>query len=177
MATKHQRLTIQIPKQYSKSERELIGLDIIDKIVSRTQSGIDKNGSKFPGYSKSYINSLDFKVSGKSRGSVNLTLSGDMLASLKILDDKKSGSITIGFDKGSDENARADGNIRGTYGSNKASASKARDFLGIQSKDLENILNKVTSGDSDTTEISKLIRDIADQIAGNIVDEVGLDGE
>lgn len=177
MATKHQKLTIQIPKNYSKSERELIGLDIIDKIVSRTQKGIDKNGSKFPGYSKSYVDSLDFKVSGKSRGDVNLTLSGDMLASLKILDDKKSGSITIGFDKGSEENARADGNIRGTYGSSKASSSKARDFLGIQSKDLKDILANITPGDESTTEISRLIREIADQIAENISDEVGLDGE
>jgi hypothetical protein len=177
MSTKHQKLTIQIPKAYSKSERELIGLDIIDKIVSRTQSGIDKNGSRFLGYSKSYIDSLDFKVSGKSRGSVNLTLSGDMLASLKVLNDKKAGSITIGFDKGSEENARADGNIRGTYGSSRASASKARDFLGIQSKDLKEILSNFQPGDTDTSEISKLIREIADQIAGDIADEVGLDGE
>jgi hypothetical protein len=49
----------------------------------------------------------------------------------------------IGFENGTDENARADGNIRGTYGKPTPDSSKARDFLGISKEDLRRyILSK-----------------------------------
>lgn len=63
-----------------------------------------------------------------------------MLASLEILEAKK-GTIEIGFEKGSTENAKAEGNILGTYGKDKQVAPK-RDFLGITKGDLKGILAK-----------------------------------
>lgn len=141
MGTKHQKIDITIPDGYTEDERAAIASEIVDKIVARTKKGVDKNGDKFAPYSKDYVKSLNFKIGGKSKGNVNLTLSGDMLAALDYLDLKKK-KITIGYENGSNENAIADGNIRGTYGSSKPSSAHARDFLGISDKELGDILKK-----------------------------------
>lgn len=129
-----QRVKIQIPKGYKPSEREAIADEIIDFIVERTQSGKDKNNQNFPGYSKAYKNSLDFKIAGKT-SKVDLTLSGDMLTSIQVLN-HKNGELTVGFDRSdSENNAKATGHITGVYGnSNKV---KKRDFLGITNGDLK----------------------------------------
>jgi len=84
------------------------------------------------------VASLDFKAAGKSR-SVDLTLSGDMLAAIELLGHKK-GQITVGYENGTDENARAEGNQLGTYGQKSPNPKKARAFLGIAKEDLEKIL-------------------------------------
>jgi hypothetical protein len=65
-----------------------------------------------------------------------------MLAALDVLD-KTSRSVTIGFEPGSDENAKADGNIRGTYGKPTPDPKKARDFLGITETELSKIVKFV----------------------------------
>lgn len=101
---------------------------MIERIVERTDQGRDKEGKAFAKYSKDYINSLDFKVAGKGK-TPNLQLSGDMLASIKLLDSTRNW-IEIGFEKGTEENGKADGNIRGTYGQSSP-VGPARDFLGI----------------------------------------------
>ena len=144
MSAKHQYIDITLPKSVSKKDRLTIADLIIERIVERTSEGLDKKGNPFPGYSKSYINSLDFQNAGKSAGDINLQLSGDMLAALALLKDG-SDKIRIGFEKGSDENARADGNIRGTYGKQQGSRKKARDFLGIDREELKSIIDLVVN--------------------------------
>lgn len=140
MPAKHQVVAITIPKEYGPTERQAIAQDVLQFIRKRTQSGrVDKNGKPFPGYSKEYIDSLDFKIAGKSKSAINLTLSGDMLAAMD-LQRHEPGKIVIGFQNGTEENARADGNIRGTYGKDRGSKAKARDFLGIGRDDLQKIL-------------------------------------
>lgn len=114
---------------------------VIEHIVDRTQRGLDKEGSKFPKYSKSYIKSLDFKNAGKSASRVDLQLSGDMLAAIKLLRQKK-GEIVVGFERGTLENDKAEGNILGSYGGNP-NPSKARDFLGIEDKKLRELVRYV----------------------------------
>lgn len=111
--------------------------------MERTDQGKDKRGNPFPKYSEGYKKSLDFLVAGKS-SKVNLQLSGDMLAALEPLKIKKD-YVEIGFERGSDENARADGNIRGTYGSDTPNSKKARDFLGITPDELRKIIKYVKS--------------------------------
>ena len=141
MAAKHQKQIIRIPKEYGAKDRTAIGLDILERIRDRTQSeNEDKKGSRFPGYTKEYTRSLDYRNAGKT-GAVNLTLSGDMLAAMRILE-HKDGAIIIGFKDGTKENARADGNIRGTYGQSKPNPGKARDFLGISNDELQEILDR-----------------------------------
>lgn len=144
MATKWQKIKIDLSGYgLSPDQKDEVADLIIERIVSRTDQGKDKDGRRFPGYSKSYKESLDFKVAGKS-SKVDLQLSGDMLAALSVLD-KTSRSVTIGFENGSEENAKADGNIRGTYGQSKPIPGKARDFLGISERELVKIVKFVQS--------------------------------
>jgi hypothetical protein len=76
-----------------RSLKEALAQAIIDKMVSRTESGkgisFGKDGRgrkvklKSP-YSKEYSKSDDFKAFGKSRSNVNLKLTGDMLGSIDV---------------------------------------------------------------------------------------------
>lgn len=145
-----QRVKIKIPENYKPSEREAIADEVIDYIIERTKSGRDKNNEAFPKYSESYKKSLDFKIAGKSN-KVDLTLSGDMLASISLLNHKR-GEITVGFDRGDKENNdKATGHITGFYGRSKE--QKIRDFLGITDNDLEKkILSNYPIDDQDQRE-------------------------
>jgi hypothetical protein len=144
MATKHQKIKLYFPEPIpDKSLRDEIADLAIEKIVERTDKGLDKNGVPFTKYSKAYMNSLDFKNAGKSKRP-NLQLSGDMLASIEVLDSTRNW-VEIGFEKGSEENGKADGNIRGTYGKPTPVGPK-RDFLGIKDSDLLRII-KYVKGD------------------------------
>lgn len=159
MATKHQKITIPLSDKYNEEERASIAQDVLDFIRDRTQDrNLDKKNRKFPKYSKEYINSTEFKAAGKSSSNVDLTLSESMLSEMDLLNTSK-GQITIGFEKGTEENAKADGNIRGTYGKQRGNSSKARDFLGITGKDLKNILRdyplRSTIADATAAEIRK----------------------
>jgi len=139
-----QKLHLDIPPDLRPRQREELADLVIEHIVERTQSGKDKDGKQFKGYSKAYMKSLDFRNAGKSK-KVDLQLSGDMLAAIELLREK-NGSLTIGFQKGSEENERAEGNITGSYG-REANSSKARDFLGIKSAKLRELIEFVRSRD------------------------------
>lgn len=128
MSNKYVRVRIPLPQTVtSKEHLEEIGELVLETIVQRTESGKNVDGRSFPKYSKAYLNSLDFFNAGKG-GNVDLTLSGDMLASLAVLKATKD-FIEIGFDDDSVE-GRAEGNIRGTYGKKRGNPALARDFLG-----------------------------------------------
>lgn len=144
MPTKWQKIKVDLSGYgLTPDEKDEVADLIIERIVNRTQQGKDKDGQRFSSYSQAYKESLDFKIAGKSN-LVDLQLSGDMLAALSILD-KTSRSVTIGFERGSEENAKADGNIRGTYGKSKPIPGKARDFLGISERELKRIVDDVKS--------------------------------
>lgn len=133
------REKIEIKKGYTPRQREVIGEEIIDHIIKRSKSGKDKSGRALPGYSDSYAKSKDFRIAGKSKFKVNLTLSDEMLNALKILS-HKNGQITIGFDKADRRNNDvAEGNIKGTYGQKSPIPGKKRDFLGIEQAALKQI--------------------------------------
>jgi hypothetical protein len=137
MPPKWRRVGIEVPEWLGPDDRAQLADDIIEFIRRRTDSGLDKDNRKFPPYSKSYMQSLDFKVAGKGKN-VDLQLSGDMMASLSLLSHTK-GRLLIGFENGTPENDRADGNITGSYGGSP-NRRKARDFLGIADEDLARIL-------------------------------------
>lgn len=144
MKAKWQRVEVRIPKDLKASEIANLADLYIEAVKQRSERGISKDGKKFPKYSKEYIKSLDFKNAHKSADEINLTLSGDMLASIKILK-KEKGKIVIGFEKGTEENAKADGNIRGTYGTGSENPKKARDFLGLPDRELQKLLDEFDS--------------------------------
>lgn len=131
--------------QYGESTKEALGQAIIDKIVERTQEQrIDKFGKKLAGYSKAYANSLDGQVGGKVQGqAANLTLSGDMLSSINIIE-KTAKTITIGFDDDT-ENAKAFGHISGMEGHPTIKKGKVRDFFGLPKSELRIIADEFKS--------------------------------
>ncbi len=173
MATEWQRFTVSIPKGLKSADREVLADEIIDFIRERTADGKSWRNRELPGYSDSYANSLNFKIAGKSKSDVNLTQSGDMLGALTLLD-SKNGTLTIGYEKGSQENAIADGNIRGTYGQ-KTSVGPKRDFLGITKSDLARIMDRFTPEEAET---AKAAKEGLKRMKGEVVtDEGDDDGE
>lgn len=146
---KQQKVAIPIPKKYSPEEREAIAIEVINFIRERSQKGRDKNNKAFHPYSKSYKNSLDFQIAGKS-SRVDLRLSGDMLAALDLLKASK-GKLTIGYEAGDSINDRVEGNRLGSYGG-KPNRKLARDFLGISRDDLKKILRKYPPGSEKSLE-------------------------
>lgn len=138
MPSRFARFTVDVPKAYDEAERERLASLIIEYIQQRTEAGKDVNGKRFPKYSKSYMESLDFKNAGKT-GNVDLTLSGDMLASIEVIKSKR-GKLTIGI--ADDElSYRAEGNILGSYGGDP-NPKKARNFLGLKDSELKRILDQ-----------------------------------
>jgi len=82
-----------------------------------------------------------------------------MLGALTLLN-HKSGSITIGYTKDDEfNNAKAEGNIKGTYGQKKPIKGKKRDFLGISNSELKEITDKypTSKGDKNTDLLNTLL--------------------
>lgn len=158
---KQQKIVIEIPTDFDEEERSAIGKEIITFIQDRTASGLDKNNRRFPSYSKSYIESFEFKVAGKDKGEINLALSHDMMNALDVISTSR-GKIVIGYEAGSDINDRVEGNRLGSYGGNP-NPKKARDFLGINKKDLSDILDNYEPAAGSRSRQINMIGDAAEQ--------------
>lgn len=138
-----QRTRIELPEGLTPGERAQIGERIVELIRERTAEGVGiRSGRRysFPGYSKSYIESEAFKAAGKSPNRVNLRLSEEMLSELRVLSTTPT-SVLVGFDNGTDANAKAEGNQIGSYGGSP-NPRKARAFLGITQAELKSILGE-----------------------------------
>jgi len=133
---------ILLPKDYDDEDAQTVAEEILSFIIERTKKGKGSDGVKFPGYSPSYKASDAFKLGGKSSSPVNLTLSGEMLDSLEVLEAKR-GKIVFGYTEDSDMNGRADGNCRGSYGTSKDDPSKARNFMELSGKELARIIRSL----------------------------------
>lgn len=159
---------IELPSDIDGDSIDQIGEEIIDYIIERTKDGKGANGKAFPGYSKSYINSLDFAIAGKSPDEVDLTLSSELLDSLKVVS-IEGRKLRIGYDEGdSRNNGVAEGNIIGSYGQPKANAKKARNFLEITSKEIEPIVNRYKE-EPTLADTQRLIRERAFDMARSIL--------
>jgi hypothetical protein len=133
---------ILLPSDYSADDAQTVAEEILNYIIERTKDGKGVDNTPWVGkageYEDSYKNSLEFKIARKT-DKVNLSLSGEMLDSLEILQAKK-GKIVIGYQRGSEMNGRAEGNILGTYGSDVPNPSKARNFMELSNNELSKIL-------------------------------------
>lgn len=147
MATKWQRFHIIPPKDFTPEMRLSLGKQVTEFVRQRSENGLNKNNRPFPKYSKAYENSLDFKNAGKS-SQVDLTLSGDMLIDLDVISNRPD-KVIIGYKNGTENNAKADGNVRGTYGQSSPIRGKARDFMGITQKDLNQLIKDVRDNFND----------------------------
>lgn len=178
MAAKHQFKDYAVSPAYTEEERRAIAQDIVDYIRDRTKDGKGPGNKPWSGkageYSDEYKKSLEFKIAGKD-GTVDLSLSGDMLDSIEVL--STSSKIRVGFQNGTDENARADGNIRGTYGQDRPIPGKARPFLNLTNSELENILNKYPLDNGEARAFRTTIRNAVTEFQGQALDIFGDDDE
>lgn len=103
---------------------------IIDRIIARTESGQSVDGGKLKKYSKDYIASPEFKAFNKSAEHVDMTLTGQMLGTLDVLD-TRGDTIRIGWEDAV-ENAKA-------YNHNVGDTVTKRAFFGITDDELQDI--------------------------------------
>lgn len=138
-----------------------IGQKIIDYMEERVADGMGFNRSKLKSpYSSSYADSLVFKAAGKSKNQVNMRLSGDMMASIDILE-TDGAKIKIGIDD--------DSQAPKAYNHQTGDTLPKREFFGVSNSELKNyIINefkdeikakKVTSAE-ETESLIKTIRGI-----------------
>lgn len=140
MGADWQKFDVELPKTFKDNEDKLaVGEDIINYIRKRTESGLNNRGNAFPKYSKDYMKSLDFKIAGKN-SKVNLKQTGDMLSDIEVLS-IKGNKLTIGFERGSLSNDKADGHITGWQGRSKVKRPFL-DFEGSEVKKLNAIIKK-----------------------------------
>jgi hypothetical protein len=120
-----------ISKAKFKPIREAFGQAVIDLMKERTERGVDIKGKPFKAYSPQYVKSLDFAAAGKSKNKINMTLSGDMLGLLDVVENKKS-EIKIGWGSDETENAKA-------YNHNEGDTLPKRAFFGVTEKELQKL--------------------------------------
>lgn len=172
-----QKFRVRISEKYDARTRRALAKEIIDFVVDRTRNKFeDKRNVKFPKYSKEYTKSLDFKNAGKSKNKVDLTLSSELLDSLKLVGHGE-GYIEIGYNKTDRRNnAVAEGNIKGTYGKQRGDSSKRRDYLGISPKDLRDIKENYPIRDQKLSRARARLIEKATQKGSNALDETVLEG-
>lgn len=113
------------------SLKQAIGQFLIDRMLERVDSGKGIGGVKLKSpYSKEYSKSLEFKAAGKSRGKVNMSLTGDMLASIDLLS-TDGNKIKIGIED--------DSQIPKAYNHQTGDTVPARPFFGFTKSELADI--------------------------------------
>lgn len=153
MSEPQKKSRINIPRDLSEEERNLLADKVVNLIKERTDKNKDINGSKFAPYSKSYVESKDFKNAGKSKSDVNLRLSNEMMDSIQLID-QGPGYITVGFESGTDANDKAVWQERSDNG-------VSRKFVGINDKDLARLLAEVkVESPTKTTKVDTLAKSI-----------------
>ena len=163
---KSYKYTIPVDVTLTQEQRINIGKDMIDAIIKRTKKGLNDKGVKFPKYSKEYKDSMEFKQGGKT-STVNLTLTSEMLESMKYYE--TVGSVSVGYteaDHGEELMGRVEGNIIGSYGGNPSS-KLARPFLGLTDAEKSKIIN------DNTKEGSTHLADMAEFLAEQVIVEFG----
>jgi hypothetical protein len=141
-----------------------IGQAIIDRMVERTEGGIAVTGRPLRApYSKHYQESLEFKAAGKSKGRVNMTLTGDMLASLDVLS-TSGNKIKVGI---ADESQ-----IPKAYNHIVGDTVPKRPFFGITQTELKDIAREFKSdvealrSQEQTTSLERRALDIVSALNG-----------
>lgn len=128
--------------------KEAIAQAIIEKIKTRTEDGLAIGGKrelKSP-YSNEYAKSLAFKAAGKSKRKVNMSLSGDMLGLLDMINDTKN-TIEIGWDD--DQAPKA-------YNHNTGDTVPKRPFFGLNETEIRELKKQFKS---EVVEAAKALED------------------
>jgi hypothetical protein len=117
--------------------RQQIGRDIIVYIKDRTAQGLGIGRQVLGKYSQNYKDTREFQIAKSGESKVNLTLTGDMLNSIEILDASIAGRIEIGIDGG--------------FEADKAEwvQEKGYNFLGVTEAELSDIVSEYQATDED----------------------------
>lgn len=140
--------------------KQSIGQALIDRIIERTESNTSVTGGKLKAYSKEYIASDEFKAFDKSAGDVNMTLTGNMLGTLDIVDITGS-KIKLGWDDAT-ENAKA-------YNHNVGDTVPKRAFFGLTKTEINSIKKEF---ESEVREQSGKLQSELDQIRSAIIKRI-----
>jgi hypothetical protein len=141
--------------------KQAFGQALIDHMVERTEDGLDRNGNKFQAYPKTYKESDAFKAFGKT-SKVNLTMTGDMLGQIDIIE-TKGNEIKIGW-RDETENAKA-------YNHNTGDTVLKRPFFGINNPDIASI-SKEFKPDFKKSDNDDVILGKIDKLTGFILDKL-----
>jgi hypothetical protein len=115
---------------YDFNTRLQIGKDIVRYIQDRTTEGLGIGRRPFGKYSNAYQETREFEIAKQGETKVNLTLSGDMLSSVSVLDASIPGRIEIGIDGGFEEDKA------------RFMKEKGYEFLGLSSDELDSIVSE-----------------------------------
>lgn len=136
-----QRVRLPLPEDLTPFQREQAGNLMANLMVDKANEGegVKKSGDKFrrtqfPAYTKEYKKK-------KGQSNVDLEVTGNMLNALQYLSSKK-GSVLVGYERGSSENGKAEGNVTGSYGGSP-NKRKARNFLGLLKSEINAIVKEV----------------------------------
>lgn len=140
MAESQQKVTINISRELNAQQRIRFSELAIEKIQTRTRSGLDIEGVRFQQYSASYKDSIDFDIAGKT-GTVNLEQTGDMLDSIELLG-HGTGFVVLGYEAGTLANDKAAWAAASDNGA-------SRRFLGLSEDDRAAIENTVKADSLD----------------------------
>jgi hypothetical protein len=133
------------------SVKRAFALNAIELITKRTQGGKDYNGQAFAKYSKSYKESTQFKIYGKSATKVNLRLSGEMLASM-VSKARAGTSIALEFID-ADNNNKAHGH---TFGGGVKNSLPIRDFFNLTTAEEDELLSDILREGSTEEDVNAL---------------------
>ncbi|PJB54248.1 MAG: hypothetical protein CO099_02645 [Bdellovibrio sp. CG_4_9_14_3_um_filter_39_7] len=155
-------------REPTPNERERFIQEAIDFMISRTQSGEDRNGKEFKAYTKDYA-----ELKGVSRGDVDLTLFGDML--LSIEGENLGGEVEIKIE--GEEAAKAYGHITGFKGHPTIPNGKyKRDFFGLSNDEAIFIAEGIRDEDPVLAR-DFLSQEVNQQNISEILRNIGLIGE
>ena len=116
------------------SESSAFEIELLEKIIGRTQDGKDVNGKSFINYTEEYA-----ETKGVSRSDVDLTLFGDMLLSMETSSSKGKIDLTIE----GEEAAKAYGHVSGFKGHPTIKNGPKRDFFGVSDREAKQIANNI----------------------------------
>lgn len=161
------RFTVNVPIYFNSEQRLEVGRNVIKRVVERTREEYkNKNNRKFPGYSQTYISSKAFLQGGKSKNEVNLTLTGEMIDDLDIVE-HGVGYVDIGYKTSYTGAGKVEGNVIGSYG-REPNTKHARDFLGIKKDEAEEFILKVET----KTEEEQIIQEVTEEEINKAVENI-----
>jgi hypothetical protein len=120
-----------------ESLAEEIGQDIVDFIQERAINGQGIGGKELRSpYSKSYSTSGEFIAAGKDENEVNMTLTGDMIESISVIDFRDN-VLTVGIE--GPQAPKAHGHMTGKNGT---VPKMKREFFGLSKAEIEEITDR-----------------------------------